>query len=110
MKDRGNYTGSPGETREALLWLRKLAEQAARNRRESGLDATQQIEDVLAIDVGAAPEPPSAGRDFRDIDDATLPAFLISARSWFRWACVALIVSVVVVIAGGMVAGYSFFH
>ena len=110
MKNRGDYTGSPAETRDALIWLRKLAEQAARNRRESGLDATQQIKDVLAIDVGAEPERPSAARDFRTTDDATLPAFLINAQTWFRWACVALIVSMVVVIAAGTVAAYSFFH
>ena len=110
MKNRGNYTGSPAETREALLWLKKLAEQAERNRRESGLDATQQIKDVLAIDVGASPERPPAARDLRATNDATLPSFLNGARSWFRWACVALIVSVVVVIAGGTVAAYSFFH
>jgi len=110
MKNRGNYTGGPDETREALLWLRKLAEQAERNRRESGLDATQQIKDVLAVDVRAAPEPPSTARDFRSTNDATLLAFLIGARSWFRWACVALIVSAVVVIVGGTVAAYSFLH
>ena len=110
MKNRGNDTGSPAETREALLWIKKLAEQAARNRHESGLDATQQIKDVLAIDVGAAPERPSAAHYFRAADDATLPAFLISAGSWFRWACVAFIVAAVVVIAGATVATYSFFH
>ena len=110
MKNRGNDTGSPAETREALLWLKKLAEQAARNRHESGLEATQQIKDVLAINVDVAPEGPSAPRDFRTTSDTTLSAFLISARSWFRWACVALVVSAVVIIAGGTVAAYSFFH
>src|SRR5262245_45094364 len=110
MKDRDNYTGRPAETREALLWLKKLAEQAARNRRESGLDATQQIKDVLAIDAGAAREHPSAAHDFRATNDATMPAFLIGARSWFRWVCVVLIVSVVLAISGGTVAAYSFFH
>jgi hypothetical protein len=108
MKNRGNYSGGPAETREALLWLKKLAEQSERNRRESGLDATQQIKDVLAIDVGPAPERPSAALDFGPTNDTT--AFLICARSWFRWACVALIVSVVLVIAGGTVAAYSFFR
>jgi hypothetical protein len=110
MKSRGNDTGSPGETREAVLWLKKLAEQAARNRRESGLEATQQIKDVLAIDFGAAPEDPSGARVFRAANETTLPAFLISAGSWFRWACVAFIALMVVVIAGGTVAAYSFFH
>src|SRR5215831_1432023 len=106
MTNRGNDTGRPAETREALLWLKKLAAQAARNRLESGLDATQQIKDVLAIDVGAAPDGPSAARDFRATNDTTVLALLISARSWFRWAFVVLIVSVVVVIAGGTVAAY----
>lgn len=110
MKNRGNYTRSPAETRGALLWLKKLAEQAERNRRESGLKATQQIKDVLAIDVGAAPELSSPARGFPTTNDATLKAFLIGARSWFRWACAALIVSVVVVVVGGTVAAYSFFH
>src|SRR5689334_4024576 len=102
MKNRDNYTGS-AETREALLWVKKLAEQAARNRRESGLDATQQIKDVLAIDAGAAP-------DIRAAYEVALPAFLLHATSWFRWASVALIVSMVVVVAGGTVAAYSFVH
>ena len=110
MKNRGNDTGSPAETREALLWLKKVAAQAARKRRESGLDATPQINDVLAIDVDAAPERPSAARDFRAANDATLAAFLISVRSWFRLACVAIIASLLVALAGGAVGAYAFFH
>jgi len=110
MENRGNEAGRPAETREALLWLKKLAEQAAQNRSGSGLDATPQIKDVLAIEVGAAPESPSAARDFRSTTDTTLLAFLAGARSWFRWAFVALIVSLVVMIGGGTVATYSFFR
>jgi hypothetical protein len=110
MRDRDSDTGSPAETREALLWLKKLAGQAARNRRESGLDATQQIKDVLAMGAGSAAERPSAGRDFPAAIDAGLPAFLIGARSWFRWACVAAVASVVVIIAGGAIAAYTFIH
>ena len=110
MKNPGDDAGSPADSREALLWIQKLARQAARNRRESGLDATQQINDVLAIDVDAVPERPSKARDFRATNDATLAALLIGARSWFRWACVALIVALVVVVAGGTVAAYSFFR
>src|SRR5690349_12018996 len=99
MTNRGKDTGIPAENRDALLWLKKLAGQAAQNRRESGLDATQQIEDVLAIPTGAAPERRSAGRDLPPAD-----------TPWFRWACIAFIAAVVVVIAGGTVAAYSFMH
>ena len=106
MKNRGNAA----ENREALLWLKQLAAEAARSRRRSGLDATPQIKDVLAIDIDAAPEGTSALRAFRTASDATLSAFLVSAGSWFRWACVALAVLVALVIAGGTVATYSFFH
>jgi hypothetical protein len=110
MKNRGNDAGGTAETREALLWLKQLAEEARRNRRQSGLGATQQIQDVLAIEVEAAPQGPSAPRDFRTTGDATLSAFLVTAGSWFRWAYVALVVSLVVVIAGGTVAAFSFLH
>jgi hypothetical protein len=110
MRSRGNDTGSRDESRAAVLWLQKLAERAARNRREAGMDATQQIKDVLAIDVDGGVERLSAARDFRADPEATLPALLISARWWFRWACVAFIVAVVVVIGGGAIAAYSVFH
>jgi len=99
MKNRSNDAGGR-ETGEALLWLKRLAVQAARNRQESGLDATQQINDVLAIDVGG----------FRAMDEVTLRDFLIGARTWFRWAFAALIVCFVVVLAGGTVATYTFVH
>jgi len=86
MKDRSN------ETREALVWLKGLAGQAARNRRAAGMETTPQIRDVLAIEVGGAPaRDPNLG-------------------VWIRWACAAVIVSAVVVVGGGTFAAYSYFQ
>ena len=78
------------ETKEALVWLRTIAERAALNRRESGLEITPQIEDVLAIQTGSG----------------TIHA---SVRSLQR-VCVALAASMVVMIAAGGVASYRFFQ
>jgi hypothetical protein len=84
MKDRS-------ENREALLWLKGLAGQAARNRRAAGLEETPQIRDVLAIEVGAA-------------------ASEVNVAAWIRWACAAVIVAAVVVVGGGGFAAYTYFH
>ena len=86
MKDRNN------ETREALVWLKGLAGQAARNRRASGLGETPQIRDVLAIDVGAR------------------AASEVNIAAWIRWACAAVIIAALVVVGGGSFAAYSYFQ
>ena len=79
------------ETAEALLWLKKTAEQAARNRRASGLAVTPQIKDVLAID----------GESFAG------SAVLTSVRSLHR-ICMLLAASIVALIVFGGFGAYRF--
>jgi hypothetical protein len=120
------------EPAEALLWLKKIAERAARNRRESGLDVTQQIKDVLAIDVESFAgdvEPASIrqSRSERPIThqqglmiqerrqltermsaiETNSAAFLTSVRS-LRRICTLLAASVIALIAFGGIGAYRF--
>jgi hypothetical protein len=92
VKDRD--IGRDPETAEAVVWLQGIAEQAARNRRESGRDATQQIKDVLAIQAGSLAYEPSA-------------AFLAGVKSLQR-VCAMLAASLIAVIALGGFASYRF--
>ena len=121
------------ETAKALLWLNRIAERAARNRRESGLDVTQQIKDVLAIDVDslagdAEPESIRQSRSERRITherglttqkrrqgliecmsamETNSAAFLTSVRS-LRRICTLLAASIIVLIAFGGIGSYRF--
>jgi hypothetical protein len=114
-------TSQDPETTDALVWLKKIAERAARNRSESGLDATQQIKDVLAINVenltddwerGAAREQSLITEERRpgltermDAIETNRAAFVRSVRSLQR-VCAVLAASLIALIAFGGVASY----
>jgi hypothetical protein len=91
VKDRDS--GRDSEAAEAVVWLQGIAEQAARNRRQSGRDDTQQIKDVLAIQVEGPASPPAA--------------FLASVKSLQR-VCSLLAASLIAAIALGGFASYRF--
>jgi hypothetical protein len=111
------------ETAEALVWLKELAERAARNRCESGLDATQQIQDVLAINVenleNDEERGPACGQSRMtqkwrqgiaeriDAIETNGVAFLTSVRSLQR-VCTVLAASLITFIAFGGIASYHF--
>jgi hypothetical protein len=120
------------ETVEGLLWLKKIAERAAGNRRASGRNVTPQIEDVLAIDVeslaGAGPglmrqapggreiareQGPVTGERRQERIERASPmemntaAFLAGVRS-LRRVCMALAASIAALIGLGGIGAYRF--
>jgi hypothetical protein len=101
MNHQDRDVNRDAETAEALVWLKGLAERAARNRREAGLDATPQIKDVLAIQIGTGLV------DRLTAIETNSAAFLTGIRSLQR-VCAVLAASLVAVIALGGIASYRF--
>jgi hypothetical protein len=95
------------ETAEALLWLKKIAEQAARNRRESGLEVTQQIKDVFAIDVDRYIPREQGLVERVSAIEMNSAAYLTGIRS-LRRVCMLLAASIIALIAFGGIGAYRF--
>jgi hypothetical protein len=114
MNHQDKNMNRDAETAEALLWLKKVAERAARNRRESGLEITQQIKDVLAIDVESFAVDAGPGSLRRNglvermsTIETNSAAFRSSVRS-LRRVCALLAASIVALIAFGGIGAYRF--